>query len=275
MQFTIAAVALLALPLLRASDSGQPEPRLLDLNVIAFDNHGQQVTDLTADDFQITDAGKPEKISFFRVNQPNSREPASPLGPHEFSNRVPGESRGATVILFDLLNLGFGARGMATNQIEHDLPQITEGANSIYMYVLSVDGGLFPVRDIRPPADPADPDAGPAPSPEPASAPWTRQTKPMLDTVLRAVTRVRSVDIDVFVRILLTFRALETLGSRVAAIPGRKNIVWVTDGVPFFLGEMRSDTGEPIDFTPEIRKLCEALDSAYVSLYPVRQIMMG
>jgi hypothetical protein len=143
------------------------------------------------------------------------------------------------------------------------------------MYVLSVDGGLFPVRDIRPPADPADPDAGPAPSPEPASAPWTRQTKPMLDTVLRAVTRVRSVDIDVFVRILLTFRALETLGSRVAAIPGRKNIVWVTDGVPFFLGEMRSDTGEPIDFTPEIRKLCEALDSAYVSLYPVRQIMMG
>jgi VWFA-related protein len=236
------------------------------------DNRGQPVTDLKADDFQITDAGKPQTVSFFRVNQANSRrEPLSAIGPDELSNRVGDQSPGATVILFDLLNLGFGARGMATSQLEHDLPQI-ETADSLYLYVLTVDGRLLPVHDIRPPTAPGE---QPLSMSEPASAPWTRRTKPMLDNVMRAVAQVRSVEIDVFTRILVTFHALETLGARAAAIPGRKNVIWVTDGVPFELGEMRSDTGEPIDFTPEIRKLSEALDRSYIALYPVRQIMMG
>lgn len=254
-----------AWPLLCADNSGQPEPRLLDLNVIAVDNHGKAVTDLTADDFQISDAGKPQKISFFRINQTNHTGQIAPLGPNEFSNRVSGESRGATVVIFDLLNLGFGARGIATNQLQRELPQI-EAADSLYMYVVSVDGAVFPVHDVQPPEKPLV---------EPSSGPWTRQAKPLLDNVLKAVTRVRSVDIDVYVRTLLTFHALETVGSRVAAIPGRKNVIWVTDGVPLALGEIRSDTGEPVDFTPEIRKLSESLDRSYISLYPVRQIMMG
>jgi hypothetical protein len=43
----------------------QSDLKLVDLDVVAFDSHGQPVTDLTADDFQITDAGKPQTISFF------------------------------------------------------------------------------------------------------------------------------------------------------------------------------------------------------------------
>ena len=212
----------------------RPEPRLMDLNVIAVDSHGQPVTDLKGDDFQITDAGKPQTISYFRINQMNSRrEPLSALGANEFSNRVSDQPPGATVILFDLLNLGFGARGMATSQLERDLPQI-ETADSLYLYVLSVDGGLFPVHDVRPLAAPGE---DPISMPEPASGPWTSRAKPMLDNAMRVVTRIRPVDIDVFTRILVTFHALEALGARVAAIPGRKNVIWITDGIPFELGQ--------------------------------------
>lgn len=37
----------------------------------------------------------------------------------------------------------------------------------------------------------------------------------------------------------------------------------------------RSDTGEPIDFTPQIRQLSEVLERSNIALYPVRQIMLG
>ncbi len=60
--------------------------RTQSLNVIAVDNQGQPVNDLTSDDFQVTDAGKPQKISFFRHNESKLWRTPS-LGPNEFSNR--------------------------------------------------------------------------------------------------------------------------------------------------------------------------------------------
>jgi hypothetical protein len=52
-------------------------------------------------------------------------------------------------------------------------------------------------------------------------------------------------------------------------------VVWVTDGVPIALGPVRSDTGEFVDFTPELRKLSEALVRSGIALYPVRQLLLG
>jgi hypothetical protein len=68
----------------------QPAPagtRLVDLNVIAVDGRGDPVTDLTADDFQIVDAGKPQRIVLFsrRRSIPTSSrtapEPSSRMPP--------------------------------------------------------------------------------------------------------------------------------------------------------------------------------------------------
>jgi VWFA-related protein len=251
---------------LRAGGSAQSDPRLLDLNVVALDNHGQAVTDLTADDFQIVDAGKPQKISFFRRNVDSSGQSQAPaLGPNQFSNRANGVSPNAVVILFDILNMGYAARGMAANEIVRNLGAI-DSADSLYLYLLSVDGKFFPVHGIFP---------GEGPAPQPPGAPWTRQIKPLMDGGLRAVMGFRSPDIDVFVRINMTLSALQALGGELSAIPGRKIIVWITDGVPVALGEMRSDTGFPVDFTPQIRQLSEVLERSNIALYPVRQIMLG
>jgi VWFA-related protein len=262
---TMAALIFL-LAFLCAGGSAQSELRLVDLDVVALDGHGQPVTDLTADDFQITDAGKPEKISFFRRDAESSHQNQAPTsGPNQFSNRAKGESRNATVVLFDLLNLGYGARGLAANQMVQDFSRL-KSADSLYLYLLSVNGKFFQVRGISP-EKPS--------SPDPSEAPWTQQIKPLMDAALRAVIGFRSPDIDVFVRTQLTFAALEALGEQLSAVPGRKIIVWVTDGVPVALGENRSDTGFPIDFTPQIRQLSQVLERSNIAIYPVRQIMLG
>lgn len=261
----MAAVAL-AGSLLYAADSLQTESRLVDLDVVALDGHGQPVTDLTADDFQITDAGKPQKIKFFRRNdERNTPEPRPAEAPERFSNRSGNQRRNATVILFDLMNMGYGTRSIAANRLVHDLSGL-EQSGDLYLYLLSVNGRFLAVHGISP-----------AESPVPAAqeSAWTQQLKLLMDKGLRAVMGFRSPDMDVFVRTQMTFAALEALGTELAAVPGRKIVVWLTDGVPVALGMNRSDTGLPIDFTPQIRELSQAMERSNIALYPVRQIMLG
>lgn len=266
MKFRTMASAVCMSVFLRVGGSAQSEPRLLDLNVVAVDNHGQAVTDLTADDFQIVDAGKPQEISFFRRNVESSgQSQALAPGPDQFSNRAGGVSANATIILFDILNMGYGTRAVAANEIVRNLGEI-DSADSLYLYLLSVDGKFFAVHGISP---------GEAQAPQPPGAPWTQRIKPLMDGGLRAVMGIRSPDIDVFVRAQLTFSALNALGGELSAVPGRKIIVWVTDGVPVALGEMRSDTGFPVDFTPQIRQLSQVFERSNIALYPVRQVMLG
>ncbi|HEX5227704.1 MAG TPA: VWA domain-containing protein [Bryobacteraceae bacterium] len=247
-----------------ATNLAQTEPRLLDLNVVALDNHGRPVTDLTSDDFQISDAGKPQKISFFRQVREGSRVAQVSAG-QGFTNRPPGATRNATVILFDLLNLGFTERGVAANYLVHDLGPL-ESADSLYLYLLSVNAKFFALHGVFP---------GETPATQTPDVPWTKDIKTSLDSGLRSVMSLRSPDIDVLARIQFTLSALVRLGEELSAIPGRKIVVWITDGIPIFLGQRRSDTGVAIDFTPQIRQLSEALERSNIAIYPVRQIMLG
>ena len=264
MKFAIVSCVALIPAILWAGDSLPSDLRLLDLNVVALDNHGQPVTDLTADDFQITDGGKLQKISFFRRVSEERHNHLPVAGPNEFSNRAKDTTRNATVVLFDILNMGFSERGIAAEQLVKALGRV-ERADSLYLYMSTVDGKLFALRGISPESMGVG-SAGPS---------WTSQAKPMVDQAIKTLTHFRSPDIDVFVRTELTFKLLETLGAELATVPGKKTIVWVTDGVPIALGNRRSDTGVPVDFTPMIRGLSEALERSDIALYPVRQLMLG
>lgn len=258
------ALTLARIPL-GADQPNLQEPRMVDLNVVAVDNHGQPVTDLSRDELRITDSGKPQTVVFFHHRDDGN--PMFPvLRPREFSNRNAGNVPRATVILFDLLNEKFGTRGATADRLIHDLSSL-ESADYVYLYLLTLDGRLFVVHGL------------PGPEGEAAStgAPWTKQIKPMLDQALRTVTQTRPVDIavDEAFRVNLTFRALDALASELARVPGRKSIVWLTDGVPIELGPRRSDTGDWVDFTPLLRQMSDAFDRSAVSIYPARQIMMG
>lgn len=238
---------------------------MVDLNVVALDSHGQAVTDLTRDEFHVTDNGKPQTIAFFR-HRDSALGAVPTLAPNEFSNRGRANVPRATLILFDLLNQRFATRGTTANQLVHDLGSL-ESADYVYLYCLTLDGRLYPIHGLP----------GPETEPPPAgSPPWTRQIKPLLDGALRAVMQVRPIDdLDVTYRVQLTYAALDSVAVQLARVPGRKSLVWLTDGVPIGLGPNRSDTGEFVDFTPLLRRMSEAYDRSGVAIYPVRQVMIG
>jgi VWFA-related protein len=255
----IAIAQVLAVAFLGAQD----QPRLISLNVVAVDSQGQPVTDLTQAEFQVVDDGKRQQPVFFR-HLDSKLAQAPTLGPGEFSNTARTNAPHVTLILFDLLNERFDTRALTANQIVEQLGDIENG-DDLYLYLLTLDGRLFSVHGLNA-----------AETGSPQDGPWTRRIKPLLDQALRAVQTIRPIDsADVNVRIGLTFQALQEIAAPLAAFPGRKNIVWVTDGVPISLGSRSSYTGEPVDFTPQLRQLSEWFDRSGVAIYPVREVMLG
>jgi VWFA-related protein len=258
-----AAICLLLVALLsgqkkqRDQEAAGP-PRLVTLNVSAVDSSGGRPGDLTEQDFQIFEDGKPQKISTFVKN--DGRMKALPeMKPHEFSNRSTGGVPHATLILFDLLNDRMGSKGYAWNEIIHTLSTL-EDSDYVYLYLLGLDGAFYPVHPLPDPETARQKDDGA----------WMKDVKSLLDAAMVKSLRVRPIEMtDTNVRVLTTLNALGAISARLAAIPGRKNLVWVTRGIPIEIGPLRSYTGDFIDYSAQVQGLATALERSEIAMYPV------
>jgi len=241
----------------------QPAPvaSQVNLNVVAMDAKGQPVSDLTADELRIWDNGKEQKIASFRRREVRATSAAS-LGPRQYSNRPPGMSPHATVILFDQLNTHFADRGYVMNRLTHVLGEYEKSSN-LYLYLLTEAGSLYAVRGL--------------PTSETPAPPWPEDIQGVLNAAVRATLTHRTIDleVDIDARVRTTLTSLSMMAARLAAVPGRKNIVWLTHGIPISLGPNRTVDGEVIDYTPWVRELSNTLDRADVSIYAVQQSPPG
>jgi VWFA-related protein len=195
------------------------------------------VPDLSANDFRVSDNGSPQQVTAFRRNQSN--------GPR------------ALVLLFDLLNLNLANVGFEWQQIKRSLPEMP-ASESLYLYLLVKDGSLYAVHGLPPDgAVPAQPDTS-----------WIQNIGPLLDTAMQKVNQLRPTDIrtQVNIRFQATYNALDNLRSAMATVPGRKELVWVTYGIP---SSIRFVGGEWFDCTPLLRQLAGRFNAANVAVYTV------
>ncbi|HXP84822.1 MAG TPA: VWA domain-containing protein [Bryobacteraceae bacterium] len=234
-----------------------PPAKVVTLNVIARDARDQPVGDLGVDDVQVFDQGKPQRVILFRRTE-DSRQLSAPLGPHEYSNRSGAAAPHAVVILFDLLNANFAYRGYGAEEIVRALQHIESG-DSVYLYLLTANGTLFPVRPL--------PD--PQTEPRATNGAWTQQIKPLLDAAINQVNGFRPIDEQQPpLRIEATYRALEMLAAEMAPLPGRKDVLWISQGVPLVI---RLVNGTLYEYMPRLQRLATALDRAGVSINTVDQ----
>ena len=230
------------------------------LNVVALDTHGQPVTGLTRDDFQVLDDGKPQPIVFFRFTGAKSAQTA--LAPREYSNRS-APLRPPVAILFDMLNDRVLGDAVTRKEIV-DALQNLEFSGNLYLYILTPRGELFPVH--------------PLPAPDtvltPETEPWTRQIAPILDQALKPFVGFHQVDeLDIKNRYEESIAALNDLGGRMTEATGPKYLVWITHGFPIFGYSM--SVRARVDFTDPLRNFYERLAMSQILLYPIDQSMRG
>jgi VWFA-related protein len=235
------------------------------LNIVATDKQGQPVTDLKTEDLRVTDEGKPQRLVMFRVNDARHPAPAA-LGPHEYANRTPGIQPGATIVVFDLLNGAFADRGFTELTLVKALENVEKPEN-VFLYILTNDGTLYPLHAL-----PKQGAMAPAPDPH-----WNSQTKPLLDAAMQKFYGFKPPEN----RGAAIFKVLDDLGGELAALPGRKNVVWITSGFPLLVdfrvlcpNMMVSKGTDPCTGKFVVRYLAVRLDAVGVSMYPVYDRML-
>jgi len=208
---------------------------------------------LTKDDFALSDRGKLRPIAFFSVDSLKSSEnkPES-LPVNVFSNRQ-GGGTGITAILLDGLNTRFEDQSRARLQFEKILSSLnptdrvavytlgrslkvlcdfTGNPEQLRKFVARYHGA---VNTEVATAEPEHIDNG----------------DPFLDPFLNEVNQkfAGAANVD---RAQLTMAAFLAIANHFAALPGRKNLIWLTGSLPFSLAGVS-----------------KALNNANVALYPV------
>jgi len=226
-------------------------PPLLRLYPVALDASGQPVTDLTAADFKIVDQGKPQTI--FAFHKP-AVEPAAPLPPLEYTNRPDGAMPHATVVLFDMINENQADRLDNWKELDKALPQLESGEN-VYFYVLNLEGVLVPIHSFGPKS--------------PDDKTWPKDVAATLDKVMKAASHARPVQSGMEDEVKKTYKALEDLGSQLAGYPGRRDIVWITDGVQNVYNTKHPCNGDWVECALYVPHLAVTLEGESTAVNPL------
>lgn len=256
--------------------------RLIQLNVIAQDRHGNPVTDLSKDDFVLKDAGKEQKISVFALERWDKAAPAigghvvagQTLPPNTFTNRVEQKVGAVTVILFDRLNTklpdSIQAKAHLVKYIKQmspedqvaiyvlgrDLKLVHDFSRSPEALIKAVNGDkLNAINSVAADADPADSDTG-------------------NDDLDAAIDRANQMMADYLnaQRAQQTLESLQLIAQHVSHIPGRKNLVWISGGFPFSMNQDEMNIDNPRDsrnFNEETQKMARFLNDANMAIYAI------
>ncbi len=266
--------------------AGQERPkfrvatRLVEVSVIVLKD-GKPVTGLTANDFRLSDGGQEQRIEFFSTDSeatvgpmaaPSSVPPPAPAGAHEFSNRVTTNG-GATVILFDRLNTRFQDQAYARDHLLNFLRQIRSG-DRVGIYVLDGDS-IRVLHDftndasslVRALARYHAMTSRELAGEEAAAELLEGGGDPELDAELGAFIKSASANMAAHytgLRSDATAAAMETIANHLAAVQGRKNLIWVSSGFP--LDAFRYRGRDP---TAAIQQATRPLNDANVTMYGV------
>jgi VWFA-related protein len=244
----IITLALTAFTLL--AQSAAP-PALMRLDPVVLDAGGQPVTDLTAADFKIVDDSKPQNVLFFRKPVTG---PAPAPGPLEYTNRPGGAMPHSVVIIFDILNMNRADALDTWHDLAKSLPQL-EAGDSVYFYMLTLEGDLDPLHAIGPKS--------------PDDHTWPQQMDKALDKAMKAHLHGRPVQMGMEEQVKKTFHNLEVIATQLQGLPGRRDILWITNGIMNVYNTKQPCNGDWVECALYVPHLAVTLANANVAVNPL------
>ncbi len=234
---------------------------VVTLEVVIAGPQGEHLADLRASEIHVFEDKKEQKILLFRPRQRGAPQRAL-LRPNEFSNHSRPILPPPTVVLLDLLNAQFSTGATGGIEIGKALEDL-ESSERLSLYLLTRHAEIDAVHSMQQ----ADADVAES------RAPWTRGAAGALDAAMRSDLAMRVGDLSYAdLRFDPTVRALQSMGARMAAVTGHKNLIWVTHGVPL---SIRDVAGQSIDLAPNVRKLAAYMARFHIAVYAVAQSAQG
>ena len=262
--------------------------RLIQVNVIVTGKHGNPLTGLTKDEFQVFDNKKSQEIQFFSAQDnltPDST--TAPLPPNTFTNRVgkqAGTPESVTVILLDALNSDFPDQVLVRQQVLKFLNQLQPrdrvalywlGQRLHVLHNFTTDASElrdalvgFASDSSQNPVNAQVDDARLNNSNSSSPAGQTSSREAFREAFAQRVTNESTRN-----RVRFTVAALIEIAHHIGSLHGRKSIVWVSGSFPIDLGNEKfdlnwaNDTG--VSFSGEVARAAQALSDADISIYPV------
>jgi VWFA-related protein len=251
--------------------------KLISVNVIVRDKHGQPVTDLTRNDFVLLDAKKPQPIQVFSVEKIGLEpQPAYRTPPDTYSNEIgggDGTPSNLTIILLDALNTPFFDRAYPRNQVRKLLLTL-QPQDRVALYALGPH--LRVLHDFTSDAssllaalkENKDYELQDVDLSHPAAAnAVNHQLEGLADENLAAQSEQLAQN-----RAAATAEALRTIADHVGYLPGGKNLIWISAEFPFYIESNnleRSPDGKKLAYPTESEMAERALTNAHIAVYPI------
>lgn len=237
--------------------------RLVILDVVATDDKGQPVTDLKAEDFTVLEDGTPQPLIDFSFQKPTTTVQTLPKLPPNVVSNSPAYTSASSlnVILLDAINTDFSshayAQDMLIKYLESDpviQPTAVYALDNRLMMLHDFTTDTKALRDVLTHFKPQ----GPTHIPDvyAAASPFSR----------RGSYQVSAQGRD------LTFNSMRFLAESLAGYPGRKNLIWLSEGFPLSLfpdTTLGEGAFAVMDFSPLAEKIADDLMNAQVALYPI------
>jgi len=261
-----------ALALLIGTATAQDRPdtvirtttRLVQIRVMAQDSSGNPVSDLRKEELQLQDNRKPQPIAFLTFEGS-----ASPAGASNGANRSAGPTGAEyAVILIDWLNPSYRDR-VTDRELVYKFLRNARPRQQIAMYVLGKPSRLLhgftsdTAELLQTLADTAiDPEDVYDPMPPTLAEPRYKMWATL--TTEEKIFRFN-------VKILDTFETLNKLADGLARVPGRKDLIWISNGFPLVVDghAVAGATPAEIEYPENMQETVAKLNRADIAVYSV------
>lgn len=269
---------------------------------VTVTNAGKPVTGLSADNFHVSEDGVPQKLVSFEVHTAQPQTPAKlpQLPPATFANLSASPGGLMTIVLYDVLNTPLASQAYARAQLLAFLKQ-PRASGQVAIFVLSDrlhmlqgftddDNRLIAALNLQ-----KDHSSQYLQGSGQAAAPGDQLAQTdgnqngaddRKDVSFQAVAgmlqNMQAIESSYLLdrRVEITADALAQISRFLAALPGRKNLVWLSAAFPQGIVPDAAVNGrDPLtgrnefdgsrDYSPKIKEAFDLLAASHVAVYPV------
>jgi len=265
------------------------------LDVVVTDPKGHTVKAVPRSDFLVREDGKLQTLSYFNEMGTSTAPAAVPeqkeVATNIFTNASPSPESAVTVILYDLLNTT--AQGQQRAKLEllkflENKPKESRFALCVLSERLQMVQGFTPDESLLIKAAKAQKGSLRNTSlrsqdlQDQQTISWLMQssqtaTSPMAMTLQNAAGQIEQEEArrqgrDLNTRAWLTMDAFTQLARYLAAIPGRKSLIWISGSFPLgiFPGlELKNTDATTTSYTEQVKQAVNLLAESHIAVYPV------